>query len=322
MSLPVERPITPMLARAASSLPNGLGWLYEPKWDGFRALVYREDDRVHVMSRNGKTLTDWFPDITAVAKQALPGRCVVDGELVVLDDYGRLDFEGLLGRLSPRSQVSQAPATFVAFDLLALGRRDLRPAAFTQRRRLLERALQDHPRMALTPQTDRLDAATAWLDGFRNRGIEGVVAKRRDLRYIAGQRLMVKVRARRSLDCVIGGFVPDHNDLPAVLLLGLYAEDGVLDHVGQTTVLSAARRVEAQQRLARHIGRPSFVDGLMPGHSRWPEQRNVRSVSVRPVVVCEVAFTASDGARLRHSASFMRWRDDRSANDCLGRQFQ
>jgi len=268
-------------------------------------------------------LTDWFPDITAVAKQALPSRCVVDGELVALDDYGRLDFEGLLGRLSPgQSQVSQAPATFVAFDLLALGRRDLRPAAFTQRRRLLERALQEHPRMATTPQTDRLDAATAWLDGFRNRGIEGVVAKRRDLRYVAGQRLMVKVRARRTLDCVVGGFVPDHNDLPAVLLLGLYAEDGVLDHVGQTTVLPPARRVEAQQRLANHIGAPGFVEGLTPGHSRWTEQRNVQSVSVRPVVVCEVAYTAVDGVRLRHSASLERWRDDRSADDCLGSQIQ
>jgi ATP-dependent DNA ligase len=312
-----------MLARAASSLPSGSGWLYEPKWDGFRALVYRDDDGVHVMSRNGKTLTDYFPDITAVAKQALPGRCVVDGELVVLDDHGRLDFEGLLGRLNPRqSEVGQARATFVAFDLLALGGRDLRPAPFAQRRRALERALQEHPRMAPTPQTDRLDAATAWLHGFRNRGIEGVVAKRRDLRYLAGQRLMIKVRARRSLDCVVGGVVPDRDGLPAVLLLGLYAEDGVLDHVGQSAALPPARRVEAQQRLAHHMARPSFVGGLTPGHSRWTEQRNVRWVSVRPVVVCEVAYTAVDGARLGHSAAFERWREDRSAEGCRGSQLQ
>jgi ATP-dependent DNA ligase len=312
-----------MLARPASCLPTGSGWMYEPKWDGFRALIYRDGDRVHVMSRNGKTLTGHFTDITAVAKQALPSRCVVDGELVVLDDQGRLDFEGLLGRLNPRqSDEGQVPATFVAFDLLAIGAHDLRSAAFAKRRRSLERALQQHPRMAPTPQTDQLDVATAWLHGFRSRGIEGVVAKRRDLRYSSGQRLMVKVRARHGLDCVVSGFVLDKNGLPAVLLLGLYAEDGVLDHVGQTTVLPLSRRMEARQRLARHIGHPSFVDGLMPGHSRWTEQRNVQWVSVRPVVVCEVAYTAVDGARLRHSATFERWRDDRSAEGCLGRQLQ
>jgi ATP-dependent DNA ligase len=322
MTLPVERPLVPMLARAEAELPRGRGWIYEPKWDGFRGLLYRDGDRVHLMSRNGKTLTDYFPEIVANAKEALPNRAVVDGELVVCDAAGGLDFEGLLSRFRPKQDLQGAHATFIPFDLLSIGDHDLRPRPFAHRRRLLERSVRNQASMTPTPQTEELDAAVVWLNRFRSWGIEGVVAKRSDLPYIAGQRVMVKVRAQHCLDCVVGGFIPDSKGLPAVLLLGLYAEDGVFDHVGQTTVLPGHRRLEARERLRHCVGQPGFVDGARPGYSRWTEQRNPEWVSVGPEIVCEVASSAVDNGRLRHSATFQRWRDDRTAGECSSRQLQ
>jgi len=320
MTLPVERPLTPMLARSENDLPSGSEWLYEPKWDGFRALIYKDEDHVEIMSRNGKPLTSYFPDVAAAAKRELPARCVIDGEVVACDEHGNLSFDRLLARLNPRQAPQGAQATFIAFDLLALGHTDLRSRPFALRRKHLERSLRRSIGILPTPQTHRRDAAMRWLRGFRSHGIEGVIAKPRDLHYAAGRRLMVKVRSRNNLDCVVGGFVPDHSDLPAVLLLGLYAEDGVLDHIGQTTVLPARQRLEAQSRLQRRVGAHGFVDGLRP--SRWQEQRERPWISVQPEIVCEVAYTAVDSGRLRHAATLIRWRDDRSGEGCSERQLR
>jgi ATP-dependent DNA ligase len=320
VTLPIERPMIPMLARSAQELPAGDEWIYEPKWDGFRALIYKDGDQVHIMSRNGKALTDHFHELAASAKRAVADGSVIDGELVAMDDAGRLDFEGLASRLNVRGPDPNRAVAFVAFDLVATERRDLRSWPFEERRRALERCLTEDAQIVPTTQTDRLDAARRWLLSFRSRGIEGVVAKRRDQRYVPGQRVMVKVRARRTVDCVVGGFIPDAAGLPVVLLLGLIAEDGVLDHVGQSSVLSRMARIEARDRLKRHVGQDSFVDGSLPGWSRWREQRDLEWISVRPVTVCEVAYTAVDRTRLRNAATFLRWRDDREPGDCSARQ--
>src|SRR5919201_1026619 len=316
MTLPVERPIVPMLSRAAPSLPAGPDWLYEPKWDGFRALIYRDGESVHIMSRNGHELTPRFGDVAEAARAVLPERSVFDGELIALDPAGRITFEGLQARLNPDPTAARGTVRYVAFDLLGLGKADLRSKEFWQRRRLLEQELEGQHHIDTTPQTGHLDSARTWLRNFQHRGIEGVVAKQRNLLYTSGARLMVKVRARHSLDCVIGGFVPGRDGKPVVLLLGLYGEDGLLDHVGQTSVLAAPVAREAWRRLKPNLGGQSFAEGRLPGYSRWQEQRPSEWVSVEPVVVCEVAYSAIDNFRLRHGASFLRWRDDRHPGDC------
>jgi ATP-dependent DNA ligase len=241
---------------------------------------------------------------------------VVDGELIGLDQHGRVTFEGLQSLLNPDKSAPRSIVKFVAFDLLALGNADLRSKEFWQRRQLLERELDGQQQIDTTPQTSQSEDARRWLENFQDRGIEGVVAKERNLPYLSGRRLMVKVRARHSLDCVVGGFVPGRDGKPIVLLLGLYAEDGVLDHVGQSSVLSAPVAREAWRRLQPYLGGESFADGRLPGYSRWQEQRPSEWISVEPVIVCEVAYTAVDNFRLRHGASFLRWRDDRDPGDC------
>lgn len=310
-----------MLAKSAAMLPVGIDWLYEPKLDGFRALVHFDGRRLHIDSRNGKALNSYFPDLEATLPTALGSPCVLDGELVISRQYG-LDFEELQARLS-RGRDESRPllgASYVAFDLLAWGR-SVVDQSFKARRALLERHIHASDALAITPQTDDRDAAQAWLS-FDARGVEGVVAKRGALPYRYGQRLMVKVRRLRSVDCVIGGYVPDARGLPAALVLGLYDGCGILHHVGNTAVLPVGQRDEAADRLRNHHGRPSFVDGRMPGYGRWPGQRELVWRSVAPEVVCEVAGGNIDGGRFRHSLRFLRWRPDRDAWDCRTGQLE
>jgi ATP-dependent DNA ligase len=310
-----------MLARSASRLPTGDDWRYEPKLDGFRALVHFDGRRLHIDSRNGKALDPYFPDLIAKLPSALRSPCSLDGELVFGEKDG-LNFEGLQACLS-RSHEHGRPlvsgASYVAFDLLAW-ESSLLERAFRIRRALLERHIETSDFLAITPQTHDGDAAQAWMS-FNATGIEGVVAKRGSLPYRSGQRLMVKVRRLRSYDCVVGGYMPDANGLPAALVLGLYDACGFLHHVGNTVVLIAAQRKEAADRLRAYRGNPSFGEGRMPGYGRWPGQRDLVWCSVAPELVCEVAGSNIDGGRFRHSLRFLRWRPDRDAWHCRTSQF-
>lgn len=304
-----------MLARPSTALRLGTDWLYEPKLDGFRALVHFDGRRAHIDSRNGKLLDPYFPDLTGYLPAALARPCVLDGELVIGRDEG-LDFEELQARFS-QSRDNDRPmlgASYVAFDLLAWGT-SLLDRPFRERRALLELRVKSSTILAITPQTDDPHAAKAWL-AFDGRGVEGVVAKRGSLTYRSGQRLMVKVRRWQAVDCVVGGYVPDSSGLPAALVLGLYDSCGTLHHVGNTSVLPAAQRRDAAKRLQSHVGKPSFGDGRMPGYGRWPGQRDLFWVSVAPEVVCEVAGGNIDGGRFRHSLRFLRWRPDRDGWSC------
>lgn len=294
-----------MLARSASMLPIGDGWLYEPKLDGFRALVHFDGRRLHIDSRNGKALDIYFPDLVSRLPTALRSPCVLDGEIVIGSEAG-FDFEELQARLSRRPAQGQPllGASYVAFDLLAWGSSVVdRP--FRKWRALLERHIHASDVLAITPQTDDHVAAQIWLS-LGVRGVEGVVAKRGSLPYRPGQRLMVKVRHLRSVDCVVGGYVEDPSGLPAALVLGLYDRCGILHHVGNTSVLPAAQRPEAANRLRQYRGKPSFVDGRMPGYGRWPGQRHLVWRPVAPEVVCEAAGGNIDNGRLRHSLRFLR----------------
>jgi len=311
----LTRPVAPVLARSASILPEGPGWLYEPKLDGFRATVHFDGKRLHIDSRNGKALDIYFPDLVTSLPPGLRSPCVLDGELVIGKQDG-LDFEELQARLS-RGRHDDQPllgASYVAFDLLAWGRSVLdRP--FIQRRALLERHIRTSAVLTITPQTDDAEAAQSWLS-FAAPGVEGVVAKRGTLPYRPGQRVMVKVRRLRSLDCIVGGYVADAAGLPAALVLGLYDSCGILHHVGNTSVLPTAERRPAAERLRRHLGKQSFVDGRMPGYGRWSGHRDLVWMSVAPEVVCEVVGGNIDGGRFRHNLRFLRWRPDRDAWDC------
>ena len=309
----------PMLARSAPTLPVGAGWVYEPKLDGFRALVHFDGRRLHIDSRNGKSLDPYFPDLRSSLPAALGTPCILDGELVIGRHDG-LDFEELQARLS-RGRDDGQPllgASYVAFDLLSW-EASVADRPFRKRRALLERHINTSNVLAITPQTRDGDAAQTWLS-FNAPGIEGVVAKRETLPYRSGQRAMVKVRRWRSVDCVIGGYVPDRSGLPAALVLGLYDRCGVLHHIGNTSVLPAAQREDAASKLRMHRGKPSFIDGRMPGHGRWPGQRDLVWRPVAPLLACEVAGGNIDGGRFRHSLRFLRWRPDRDAWDCRTEQ--
>jgi ATP-dependent DNA ligase len=310
-----------MLARPSMTLPAGEVWRYEPKLDGFRALVHSDGRRLHIDSRNGKLLDPYFPDLVARLPAALGAPCALDGELVIGGEDG-LDFGELQTRLS-RGRETGRPllgATYVAFDILAWGV-SLLDRPFSERRALLERHIMTNDALAVTPQTNDREAAHAWLS-FDARGVEGVVAKRGDLPYRSGQRQMIKVRRLRSVDCVVGGYVPDASGLPAALVLGLYDTCGVLHHVGNTSALAGALRSEAANRLRRYRGRPSFGDGRMPGYGRWPGQRDLVWLPVAPEVVCEVAGGNIDYGRFRHSLRFLRWRPDRDGWSCRTTQLQ
>jgi ATP-dependent DNA ligase len=323
-----------MLARLARELPAD-GYLYEPKWDGFRCLVFRAGDEADLRSRNHRPLARYFPELVE-ALLALPARAfVLDGEIVVARE-GRFDFVALLARLHPApSRVErlrrETPASFVAFDLLAHDGEDLRDRVFTQRRALLASLLeQAGPPLFLTPLTNDRGRAARWLEQYAGRGIDGVVAKHRDLRYEPGRRQMIKVKRERAAMCVVGGFrwLVDR-PLPSSLLLGLY-EDGLLRHIGIASSFREARRREllADLRplvttLAGHPWEHGFLlagspAGRLRGAAgRWsPAEMEQDWTPVRPDLVCEVAYEQVDDGRLRHPARFLRWRPDRDPRSC------
>jgi ATP-dependent DNA ligase len=322
--LPVNPPVAPMLAKLQIDIPRGEGWLYEPKWDGFRAIVFRDGDSVRIDSRNGQTLDRYFPEVVEQLRAALPERAVIDGEIVVAGERG-LDFDTLQQRIHPAaSRIArlsmETPASFIAFDMLAVGDEDLRGEAGASRRAQLIAELRATPSVAITPQTTDADEAAEWFTRYEGAGLDGVIAKQAGQRYVEGERLWVKVKHRRTCDCVVGGYrlaITPGGGI-ASLLLGLYDESGVLHLVGHTSSFKAAERREILEKLRPLEGGDSFGGGRTPGGpSRWTQGKRDESwVAVAPVLVCEVSFDYMQGERFRHAARFHRWRTDKDPGEC------
>ena len=334
MALPVQPPVSPMLAKLSRSLPEAEGLIYEPKWDGFRCIVFRDGDTVELGSRNERPLTRYFPEVVDAVRREMPERCVADGEIVIAGERG-LDFDALLNRIHPadsrvRMLASTTPASFVAFDLLALGDEDLRPVGFAERRRRLEEVFASaHPPIHLTPATTDAAVARDWFERFEGAGLDGVVAKRGDLAYREGERVMLKVKHERTADCVVAGFRwHKSGGIVGSLLLGLYDGDGGLQHVGVTASFTVARRKELVGELEPYrvdsldghpwAGWAEMEDaGRKPGgHSRWNAKRDLSWQPLRIELVCEVAYDHLQGNRFRHATTFRRWRPDRRPASC------
>jgi ATP-dependent DNA ligase len=331
-SPPLSPPIAPMLAKLQRELPRGDGWLYEPKWDGFRAIVFVSPDDVYIQSRDKRPFNRYFPELPGALTETLPEACVVDGEIVVAGPSG-LDFDLLQLRIHPaesrvRMLAAQTPASFVAFDLLAVGERSLMDAPFAARREELRSLLEGRDgsgvpgpgstQVLLTPQTDDADEAEAWFDAFARLGLDGVVAKRVDQKYSPGDRVMVKVKRVKTADCVVGAYRPSRADEGiGSLLLGLY-RDGVLHFVGHTSSFSAAERKRLRQELKQYEqDAESFGEGRTPGGpSRWARAEQAVWTPLRPELVCEVRYDKLQGDRFRHAATFIRWRDDKRPEEC------
>jgi ATP-dependent DNA ligase len=344
MDLPVMPPVKPMLAKATSALPTAEGMLYEPKWDGFRCIVFRDGDEVELGSRNERPLTRYFPEMVRAVREQLPERCVVDGEILI-PRGDRLDFEALLQRIHPaQSRVDllaeQTPASFVAFDLLALGDEPLLETPFAQRRERLVAALAGvRPPVYVTAVTTDAERAQRWFTTFEGAGLDGVVAKAPDLPYGPDQRLMTKVKHVRTADCVVAGF-RWHKSGPVVgsLLLGLYNGEGDLQHIGVAASFPMARRAELVEELEPYRARA--LDGhpwqdwanaqvqengehRMPGaQSRWNAGKDLSWVPLRPELVVEVKYDQLEGRRLRHTGHFLRWRPDRDPASCTYDQLE
>ena len=335
MALPLTPPLPPMLARLTRELPLD-GYLYEPKWDGFRCLAFRDGGDVDLRSRNQRALARYFPEVVEALLELEEPRFVLDGEVVVAGEEG-FDFPALLARLHPAaSRVErlrrETPASLVAFDVLAVGDDELLETPFRERRERLGDLLRDaSPPLFLTPLTDDPARALSWLDRFQGAGIDGVVAKHPELRYAPGRREMIKVKHERTADCVVGGFrrLVDR-PLPSSLLLGLYDRDGGLVHVGVAAGFAERRRHELLELLrplrAPLEGHPwehGFLlggspTGRLPGAAgRWtPGEMEQDWTPVAPQLVCEVAYDQLDDHRFRHPARFRRWRPDRDPLTC------
>ncbi len=328
MALPIPEPLEPMLAKPVREVPDGGGWLFEPKWDGFRCVVFRDGDRVELGSRGSKPLTRYFPDLVEHLGAQLPPRCVLDGEVVVRTGSPgaeRLDWEALSQRIHPAAsrvrQLAEAtPASFVAFDLLALGAEDLMPQPFAHRRALLEQALAGvRAPVHLTRTTTDPAVARAWFETFEGAGLDGVVAKPLDAAYAPGQRVMLKVKHHRTADVVVTGYRM-HKSGQGVgsLLLGLYDRDGQLRQVGGASAFTAAARLQLQEELAPLVVRDDAGE-VVRGQGE-PNRFNARAdhswVVLAPELVAEVRYDQMEGERFRHVAQLARWRPDREPASC------
>ncbi|MEU0145189.1 ATP-dependent DNA ligase [Streptomyces sp. NPDC006288] len=339
MDLPVMPPVKPMLAKSVSRIPPGMQ--YEAKWDGFRAIVHRDGDEVVIGSRTGKPLTRYFPEVVAAVRENLPPRCVIDGE-IVLPHEGRLDFDRLSERIHPadsrvRMLAERNPASLVAFDVLALDCTSLLTAPQTERRTVLERALEGASApVHLAPATTDASLAQEWFERYEGAGLDGVVAKPLDLPYKPDARVMFKIKHERTADCVVAGY-RFHKSGPVVgsLLLGLYDSGGALQHVGVCAAFSMKRRAELLEELdplrvepAEHpwsawADATAHEGSRLPGApSRWSGRKDLSWVALSPERVCEVAYDHMEGDRFRHTTQFRRWRPDRTAADCSYEQLE
>jgi ATP-dependent DNA ligase len=346
MQLTVNPPILPMLANRVAALPAGEGWIFEPKWDGFRTLIFRDGDELFIQSRDEKPLDRYFPELIEPLKAQLPERCVLDGEIVIaLGDA--LDFEALQLRLHPaasrvKTLAAQTPASVVFFDLLCERERDLRITPFWERRALLESMLADaEAPLHLTPATRDRDIAADWFRRFEGAGLDGVIAKPEAGIYEPNKRVMLKVKHERDADCVVAGFRWHKNSNGTAigsLLLGLYDDTGNLEHVGVCASFTAAKRRELVAFLAPY--RESALNGhpwrawaeaepnedaahRRPGmQSRWSQGKDLSWEPLRPELVAQVAYDHMQGSRFRHTAQFRRWRSDKRPRDCTFAQLE
>jgi ATP-dependent DNA ligase len=342
MLLPVMPPVAPMLAKPVADIPNGM--FYEPKWDGFRSIVFRDGTEVEIGSRNGRPMTRYFPDVVAAIIASLPPRCVIDGEIVIASpDKRGLDFWALQQRIHPaasrvRMLAEQTPASFIAFDVLALDDADLTPHPFSERRAALERALACvTPPVHLTPITRDRRLAELWFDRFEGAGLDGLIAKSGDQPYEPNKRVMTKIKHERTADCVVAGYRVHKTRQDAIgsLLLGLYNDAGTLTPVGVVGAFPMARRMQLFAELqplvvdfadhpwqwaAEMAAAQRNIDG-----SRWNPTKDLSFVPLRPERVVEVRYDYMEGFRLRHTihgvrfrhtAQFVRWRPDRDPASC------
>ncbi|MEZ0162089.1 MULTISPECIES: ATP-dependent DNA ligase [Streptomyces althioticus group] len=341
MDLPVMPPVKPMLAKSVAKIPPGMQ--YEAKWDGFRAIVFRDKDEVELGSRTGKPLTRYFPELVEALRERLPERCVVDGEIVIARE-GHLDFDALTERIHPtdsrvRTLAERTPASFVAFDLLALADESLLDVPLTDRRKLLVRALRDvTPPVHVAPATTDVEVAKGWFEQYEGAGLDGVVAKPLDLRYRQDERAMFKIKHERTADVVVAGYRL-HKSGPVVgsLLLGLYDAQGALQHVGVSAAFTMKRRAELVEELkplrmedvsdhpwAAWADEAAHASARLPGApSRWTGKKDLSWVPLRPERVAEVAYDhMENGQRFRHTARFRRWRPDRTPESCTYAQLE
>ena len=352
MHLPVNPPVAPMLARPVPQIPDG-PFSFEPKWDGFRSIIFRDGGEVEIGSRNERPMTRYFPELVEAFTANLPPRCVVDGEIVIPDASGRrLDFEALLQRIHPAASrvallAEQTPAHFIAFDLLALDDTDLCTEPFEQRRGALEEALaQVRSPLHLTPATTDRGLAGQWFDQFEGAGLDGLIAKPLDGTYQPDKRVMFKIKHERTADCVVAGYRPHKSSPEAIgsLLLGLYTDAGDLASVGVVGAFPMARRrelfAELQPLVTTFDGHPwrwggaeqaaAAAGGAAPAArnprssetSRWNAGKDLSFVPLRTERVVEVRYDHMEGRRFRHTTQFVRWRPDREPRSCTYAQLE
>ncbi len=345
MNLPVNPPVLPMLAKRVSELPPGDEWIFEPKWDGFRTLVFRDGDEVFIQSRDEKPLNRYFPELVELLKAKLPKRCVLDGEIVIANEHG-LDFDALQLRLHPAASrvkmlSEQIPASIVFFDLLSDGDRSLCVLPFSERREQLEALLaKAKPPIHLTPATRSRETAADWFSRFEGAGLDGVIAKLESGTYQPNKRVMLKVKHERDCDCVVAGFRwHKRGDKNAVgsLLLGLYNGSN-LEHVGVCSSFTDAKRKELVSFLEPYRvtnlddhpwrawaeAQPDVSEAKRrPGkQSRWSSGKDLSWEPLRPELVVEVAYDHMQNGRFRHTSQFRRWRDDKRPRDCTFEQLE
>ena len=347
VDLPVNPPLLPMLAKRVDELPTGDEYIFEPKWDGFRALVFRDGDEILIQSRDEKPLNRYFPELLDPLRSALPARCVLDGEVVIVKE-NELDFDALQLRLHPAASrvkllSQQTPSSFVFFDLLCVGECDYRGEPFQIRRRQLESLLSSAaPPIHLTPATADRRIASDWFQRFEGAGLDGVIAKPVSGTYEPNKRVMLKVKHERDCDCVVAGFrwhKKGERTLVGSLLLGLYDDGGALQHVGVCASFSTKKRAELAEFLKpyrqdaldnhpwKHWADEASETGdtakRMPGgQSRWSQGKDLSWEPLRPELVVEVAYDHMQGDRFRHTAQFRRWRKDKKPSDCTYAQLE
>lgn len=331
-----------MLAKPTSGIPSGDGLIYEPKWDGFRCIAFRDGDQIELGSRNERPLTRYFPEVVEALRDNVPDRCVIDSEIVIGGADG-LDFDALTQRIHPAASRVQrlsieTPALFVAFDLLAIDDEDLRSIPFAERRSRLEGAMSDAKSpVFLTPATRDRDQAEEWFTLWEGAGLDGIIVKGEDLHYVENKRVMLKVKHERTADCVVAGFRwHKTGDVIGSLLLGLYDDEGTLHHAGVTASFTMARRKELvsliepyrMENLDGHPWQGWFGEEVetttrKPGAaSRWNAKKDLSWEPLRTELVCEVAYDHLQGDRFRHATTFKRWRDDRHPKSCTYSQLE
>lgn len=321
-------PLPPMEAKLVRELPEGEGWQYEPKWDGFRCLVFREGQEVELQSKAGRPLGRYFPEVAAMVRSLPRGPFLLDGELIIRAGGGAA-FDALQMRLHPaesriRRLAAATPAELMLFDCLALDGRRLLDAPLGERRASLElfHADANGSGLGLSPCTLRPEVARGWLDEAHG-ALDGVIAKRRDEPYRPGERAMVKVKPVRTADCVVGGFrYAAEERLVGSLLLGLYDEAGLLHHVGFTSAIPAAEKPALTERLEALVAPPGFTGDAPGGPSRWSTDRSAAWQPLRPELVVEVRYDKVSAGRFRHGTGFLRWRPDKAPRQCTIDQLQ